>query len=417
MKKVYTSIDIGSDTIKIVVGEMINNTINILASRACPSKGIRKGLVVDANLAVNSIKDGIKEINNELGFNIRKVIVNVPTYNAKFLYVQSSIDIESEDKIITNSNITSLIKKAVVGKLDSDYELVTVNPLDFIIDNKKNNSKIVGKKANHVDMKAIMISTPKKNIYSVLAVMEGASLEVVDITVSGICDYYEAKVPSLDKKLGAVINLGHDVTTVSIINKGKLMNTEMLQVGGRNIEKDICKVFGVSIFESRTIKEKFALAHKRFSQLVDTYEVKNTYDENIKLNQLEVSEVAMARLEEILDMAKNQIFSLTKQDINYIIVVGGLTEMKAFKYLVYEIFGKDAIMFNEDILGVRDNKWITALGMIKYLDDRLEMKGSNYNGISESDEELLITPKSKRKDTNKFISKIFNNFISNKEDK
>lgn len=417
MKKVYTSIDIGSDTIKIVVGEIINNNINILASRACPSKGIRKGLVVDANLAVNCIKDGIKEINNDLGFEIHKVIVNIPTYNAKFLYVQSSVDIETEDKIITSSHISTLIKKAVVGKLDSDYELVTVNPLDFILDNKKNNYKIVGKKASHVDMKAIMISTPKKNIYSVLAVMEGASLEVVDITVSGICDYYETKTLNLDKKLGAIINLGHDVTTVSIINKGKLMNTEMLQIGGRNIEKDICKVFGVSIFEARTIKEKFALAHKRFSQLVDTYEVKNTYDENIKLNQLEVSEVVMARLEEILDMAKNQIFSLTKQDINYIIVTGGLTEMKAFKYLVYEIFGKDAIIFNEDILGVRDNKWITSLGMIRYLDDRLDMKGAEYIGITDEEEELLITPKSKRKDTNKFISKIFNNFISNKEDK
>ena len=102
MKKVYTSINLGSDTIKFVVGELYNNKINLLSSYEITSKGIRKGLIVDANLVINSIKDGIKEINKNLGIEIKKVIVNVPSYNAKFLYVTSSITNENEDKIITS---------------------------------------------------------------------------------------------------------------------------------------------------------------------------------------------------------------------------------------------------------------------------------------------------------------------------
>lgn len=78
----------------------------------------------------------------------------------------------------------------------------------------------------------------------------------------------------MDKKVGAIINLGHDTTTVSIINKGKFMNTEIIQIGGRSIDKDLACVFGISIFDARTIKEKFAVAHKRYAQIGETYEVK-----------------------------------------------------------------------------------------------------------------------------------------------
>jgi hypothetical protein len=58
-----------------------------------------------------------------------------------------------------------------------------------------------------------------------------------------------------------------------IINRGKIMNTEVLQMGGKNIEKDIAYVFGVSVFDARSLKEKFASSHKRFCQLNDVYEV------------------------------------------------------------------------------------------------------------------------------------------------
>lgn len=365
MKKVYTSINLGSDTIKFVVGELYNNKINLLSSYEITSKGIRKGLIVDANLVINSIKDGIKEINKNLGIEIKKVIVNVPSYNAKFLYVTSSITNENEDKIITSKMVANLIKKSVYSKLANDYELLTVIPLDFVIDGNKGNNKAVGIKGTEIEFKGIMISTPKKNIYSVISCIEGASLEVADITFDGIGDYFEVRNANLDKKVGAIINLGHDTTTVSIINKGKFMNTEIIQIGGRSIDKDLACVFGISIFDARTIKEKFAVAHKRYAQIGETYEVKNNLGEMIKLNQYEVSQVTMERLIELLNLAKKQILLLTKQNINYIVFTGGLTEIKNFRNLCYEIFGKDVIIYSMNTLGIRDNKYTTSLGMIK----------------------------------------------------
>ena len=72
----------------------------------------------------------------------------------------------------------------------------------------------------------------------------------------------------------------------------------------------------------------------------DVYEVKNTAGEVIKLNQIEVTEIVMDRLAELLRLAQKQILLLTKQNISYIVITGGLTEIRAFKNLVYEILGK-----------------------------------------------------------------------------
>lgn len=417
MRKIYTSIDIGSDTIKFVVGELLNNDINILAANTIKSKGIRKGLIFDPNLAVNAIKDGIKEINDSLGVPIKKVIVNVPNYNAKFMFVTGSIDITSENEIITSDDISKVIKNSIYSKLAVDYDLVTVIPAQYLVDGERVD-KPIGKKGKKLEIKAIMVSVPKKNIYSVLNVVEGAGLEVVEIVLSGLADYYEVRNKSLENKVGAIINLGHETTNVSIINKGKFINTETIQLGGINIEKDLSYIFNINVFDGRILKEKFASSHKRFSQLNDVYEAKNTIGETLKLNQLEVSEVVMSRLKEILEYAKKQILLLTKQNIGYIIITGGLTEIKAFKNLAFEIFGKSVIIYSMETLGVRDNKYITALGMIKYFCDKMEQRGKEYSMLDEVEVINLETPSSnKNKKDNMIFTKFIENFITNKEEK
>ena len=413
MKKIYTAIDIGSDTIKFVVGEYFKNKLNILATYEQKAKGIRKGLIVDPNLAINSIKDGIKEINNNLGIDIKKVIVGVPSYNAKFMFVTSEIEITGD--AITTDDVNNLIKASVYSKVEQDYELITVLPLTFLIDGEKE-TKVVGKTGNKLEIKGIMISAPKKNVYSVLSVMEGAGLEVVDITVSALGDYYEVRNNNLDKNIGAIINLGHETTNVSVFSRGKLMNTETIQLGGINVDKDLAYMFNINVFDAREIKEKFASSHKRFIALNDVYEVKNTAGEVIKLNQIEVTEIVMDRLAELLRLAQKQILLLTKQNISYIVITGGLTEIRAFKNLVYEIFGKDVIIYTEDTLGVRNNKYTTAVGMIKYFADKMETRGKEYSMVDREDEELLINPNNKNKKDRTKITKIFGSFIGTKED-
>ena len=414
MKKIYTSIDIGSDTVKFLVAEEYEGKFYVLASCVIKSKGIRKGLIVDSNLAVNTIKDGIKRINDELGFEIKKVLINVPDYNVKFMYVTGKTQVNG---VVGTDDINKVIKDSVYGKIDKEYELVTVIPLEFVLDEKEGIEYPCGMNGKELNLKGIMVTVPKKNIYSVISVVEGTGLEVVDITLSGLSDYYQVGNKKLDTKLGAVINLGHETTNVSIINGGKLMNTETIQLGGLNIENDIAYVFGTNIIDARKIKERFATCHKRFTNLNEVYELENNIGEKVKLNQLEVTEVVMSRMVEILNYAKKQIMLLTKRDVQYIILTGGLTEIKSFKNLVFEILGKDVIIYVMNEIGIRDNKYTTAMGMIKYYAEKMAVRGKEYSMISLEDEQLLLTPDDKKRKEKVVVAKMFKGFIRNKEEK
>ena len=416
MKKIYTSIDIGSYSIKIIVGEYFDNKLNLLAASCVSSKGIKKGLIVDPNLVIESINEGINEVNEKLGIDVKKVIVNVPDYNAIFKQVSGSVDIRNENNIITSDDIGRVIKDSVYNQLDPGYELVTVVPTSYIIDDNTETSKPVGKSGQKLEIKGIMITTPKKNIYSVLSVIEAAGLEVADITISGLSDYYEVRTDRLDSRTGALINLGHETTTISIFESANILDNETLQIGGINVEKDISYVFGVDREDGRTLKEKFASSHKRFCQLNEIYEVKNTIGELVKLNQLEVSEVTMSRMMEIMNLAKKQIRNLTDKEIEYIVLTGGLTEIKSFKNLAYDVFGKDIIIYNVTQMGARNNKYTTALGMIKYFVHKMESRGREYSMFSIEDEVSLITPDKKIKKEN-MVNKIFGSFVAGKEDK
>lgn len=420
MKKIYSSIDIGSYSIKFVVAEYFNHKFHVLASYSVRTKGLKKGLIVEPNLVIDCIKEGINEINEMLGIEIKKVIVNVPDYNVNFKTVTGSTNI-MENNVVTASDVSKVIKDSIYNQLDDNCELVTLVPVEYSIDDNIVVGKPIGKNGKKLEIKGIMISTPKKNIYSVLSVLEGAGLEVVDIVVNGLAGYHEIKTDKTDKEDGAIINLGHETVTVSIFENGKLVNNETLQIGGINVEKDLAYVFGLSVLDGRTLKEKFASSHKRFCQLNEIYEIKNTIGEVIKLNQLEVSGVAMSRMIEILNLAKKQIRQLTNHEINYIILTGGLTEFKSFKNLAYEIFGKDVIIYTVTSLGCRDNKFVNALGMIKYFVDKIESRGKMISMVDIEDETTLITPNNKLKKDNLrdniIVNKIFGSFIANKEDK
>ena len=200
-------------------------------------------------------------------------------------------------------------------------------------------------------------------------------------------------------------------------NKGCIMNTETIQLGGTNIDKDLAYMFNINIFDARVIKEKFASSHKRFIALNDIYMVKNTAGEEIKLNQIEVTEIVMDRIVEILNLARKQILLLTKQNISYIVITGGLTEIRAFKNLVYEILGKDVIIYNEDTLGIRDNKYITAIGMIKYFIYKMESRGREFSMFSLEDEMALVNPSNRKSKKDNMVNKIFGSFVVGKEDK
>ena len=128
---------------------------------------------------------------------------------------------------------------------------------------------------------------------------------------------------------------------------------------------------------------------------------------------MELSKVVEARCEEILKIAKKELKNLTKREIRYIIITGGVSELAGFQYTVEEVLGIKARVCNITTMGIRHNKYSSALGAIKYFDDKLMLRGKSYNMMSNEDIDILMSTEQKITANENIIGKVFGHFFDN----
>lgn len=382
MRHVYTSIDIGTDTIKVAVCQLFNNKLNLLAASSVKSEGIKKGLIVNPEAAKKKIEQALDEVEEMLGITLKKVIVSIPSYNAEFKLINGKTTI-NEDVGVLGKDIARVLDNAITNEPLLDREVVNVLPIDFGIDEEKGIIDPKGKTGKVLTVRTVIATTPKKNIYSVVSLLENLGLEVVDISLNPVGDINIFKSKTTEEQVGAVVNIGYDTTSVSIYNKGIVIKNSIIDLGSRNIDNDISYMYKVSGTEAVKLKEKFALAHKRYASKSDFYEMNNKLGEKIKINQFELSEIVMSRIEEILVLARKEINLLTKREVDYIIITGGTSSMDNFQVISEEVLGNNASVGHIRVLGVRNNKYSSVVGNIVYFINKLRLRSIDYTMIDE----------------------------------
>lgn len=413
MKKIYTSVDIGSDTIKMVTAQIIGEDINILASVDMHSGGIKKGLVVDAGKALVSAKEALMKLEEKLGIKITKAIASVPCNNASFSLVSGTIELDN-NSVISGNDIIKVLKKAIEGKIVENYELINTIPIDFEVDGTVGIKDPKGMAGSIMNVKAILITAPNKNVYSVVSLLQNIGLNVVDVCFNSMGDYEIIRNNRYDSDVTSIINIGCETTTLSIFNKGILMNTKVLLMGSKNIDKDLNYMYKISLRDSKKIKENFALAHKRFASNAERIDIINNESKKIKLNQMEVSMVCSERLLEIIKISKNELKSLTNKEISYIMITGGASEIRGLNTLINEIGNRRINLVDMNIIGARKNRFSSSVGMIKYFNNKLDFRGRSYSMLDEKDEIKLTTyNKDEIKESNSSRKKIFGHFFDN----
>lgn len=412
MEHIYTSIDIGSDSIKVAVCQLFNNKLNLLGASSVKSKGIRNGLIVDSELASESIKKALVQVEDMLGIEIKKIIASISNESAEFVLTKGKINIGSGNPISGN-DITKVLNNAIKNSDLGSKEIVNILPVDFCIDDKMVLQDPKGKEASSLSVRAVVCVAPKKNIYTVLKVLEGIGIEVVDISLNSVGDIYALKNKDNINSVGAVVNIGFETTTVSIYNKGIILKNAIINMGSQTIDRDISYVYKIDINEAIKIKEKFALAHKRFASKNDYYEVVNKYDEKIKISQYEISELIMSKIEDILVSVRKEINALTNSNVNYIIVTGGTSSMDNFDIIAEEVLGNISTVGSVKVLGVRNNKYSSVVGNIIYFIGKLKLKNLNYTMIDEDELEEINDSKNIMNVINEtMLGKVFGYFFN-----
>ena len=412
MSNIYTSIDLGTNSIKIVVCEKHNNSFHVLASVSSKSQGIKNGQIEDTKLAVSSVKNAFKKVNAMLGIKISKVIACIPPAGCHMSIVVGSCDVDDYE-CITGTDVRNVLKDALVGHIDEEYEVITASPISFTVDDKENIKDPKGMAGKSLEAKVVVSTLPKEPLYRILQVLKLAGLETIDMAYSSTGDYYTIQNKSNSDIVGAVINIGEKSTNISVFNKGIQINNAVIPIGSFNVDQDISYIFKLHLNDSRKLKETFAVADSNYADNNDVMQCKTMADEDKEISQVGISKVVEARIEEILKLAKNEIKNLTKREIRYIIITGGLSELAGFQYLVENVFGLEAKVCNISVIGLRHNKYSSAFGVIKYFDAKLSLRGRTYNMISDNDKDSLISTGQKVTVNGNIVSRLVGHFFDN----
>ena len=408
MRKIFTALDIGSNTIKVVVGEFIGTKLNILSAVKVTSRGYANNYILDKEALISRIKEAISKTEEELNIKIRKVILNVPTYNLDFKLTDGRVELE--ENVVKSNDIVRLLQDVSKNKIDHKNEIICTLPIMFKVDDEETINPY-GKHGNILYVKSILVSTDKKAIYDLATIVNSCNLDIIDITTTGLVDYYNFKSKELDTKNIAIVNLGSTTTNISIFSKGIFINNKIIDDGGFYIDKEIASVYNLKRNETEYLKEKLALAVINNADEKETITLTNKNGEEITVNQYELSKIVSEKMDNLLKIIKKNINLLTKKEISYIIITGGLSEIKDINLLINNVFNKNGKIGKINNLGARDNSYSVALGMLKYFNSKLLLRNREFSSLTEEEIDAMCTISEKNTSKNSLISRVVGYFF------
>lgn len=389
MRKIFTSIDIGTDEVKAVTVEEYNDKMNVLATASVPSKGVKQGLIVDASLISSAIKKVIKSLESKLGTKINQVLAIVPSNNIDINIGMGEVTSKNEENIIDGEMIYNALEKSLKDNVSKAMEVVSIMPIEYKINDARKVKNPLGLEGNKLAVKSVIVSVPKKNVYSVVSILEGLGIEVIDVTISSIADYYSIKDRESDQDVVAILNMGKEKSVVSVFNKGIIIKDKILPFGGDDLDLVIDTNYKTGN-KSKGIKEDYGVSNRKYADGDEEYQITDKLNNKFTLNQYSLSEVLEFKLVEILKNVKNEINNLTNREISYIIVTGAISSMLGFNALVEDVYGNKGKILSTNVIGIRDSKYSSCYGAVLCFIDKLNLREKEYTMfIDEKVDEML----------------------------
>ena len=412
MRKIMSSLDIGYASIKLIVAEINKKKLYVLTSSIVNNDAVKKDMTIDYDILEGIIKKLLSDAKEKLGIEIKKTLLTIPTDSASFTINRARIDIKNEDNLITVDDMIKVVNLSGKNVVQDNMELVNITPLYYTLDDSSKTDIPVNTFSRSLEVKSIITSSSKDDVYKYLRVLDNLGVSVVDISYDVVGNYFAFKGDDMDTTCGIIIDIGYLSTSISVYNKGVLVNTLKIKVGSLNVLKDISYVYKISLDSAKEVYKKLGLGSSKNANNLEKIELKDNNGDKLIINQVNLSEIIESRVQEILSMAKKQINTLTKRQISYIICTGGIANIGDFDLNVLEIFGKNARIGYINTIGIRDTRYASTFGLIKWYDYNAKLKNYDYSILSFEEQEEFSKEESEAKtSSNSIIGKVFDYFF------
>src|SRR5690625_1862739 len=179
--EILVSLDVGTTEIKVIIGEVLNHSLNIIGVGTAKSKGMRKGAIVDIDQTIQSIHKAIEQAERMVGMHIERVVVGIDGSHVQLQPCHGVVAVQSENREITNEDVTRVIEGAQVISIPPEREIIDVIPREFIVDGYDEINDPRGMIGVRLEMEGTIITCSKTMLHNILKCVEQAGLVVADI--------------------------------------------------------------------------------------------------------------------------------------------------------------------------------------------------------------------------------------------
>ena len=339
-KNLIVGLDIGTSKVVAIVGEITeDNEVEVIGLGTHPSRGLKKGVVVNIESTVQSIQRAIEEAELMAGCQISSVSAGIAGSHIRSLNSHGIVAIR--DKEVTQADVDRVIDAARAVAIPADQKILHIMPQEFLIDQQESIREPVGMSGVRLEAKVHMVTGAVSAAQNIIKCVRRCGLEVDDIILEQLASS-QAVLTEDEKELGVcLVDIGGGTTDIAVFTEGAIRHTAVIPIAGDQVTNDIAVALRTPTQYAEEIKIKYACALTQLASVEETIEVPSVGERPPRrLARQTLAEVVEPRYEELFTLIQAELRRSGFEDLCAagIVLTGGSSKMEGAVDLAEEIF-------------------------------------------------------------------------------
>jgi cell division protein FtsA len=380
-ENLIVGLDIGTTKICAIVGNVTEDGVDIVGIGTSPSRGLRKGVVINIETTVASIKKAVEEAELMAGCEIKSVYAGIAGGHIKGFNSQGVIAIKNRE--VSPDDVRRVIDAAKAIAIPMDREVIHILPQEFIIDDQDGIREPLGMSGVRLEARVHIVTGAVASAQNIIKSCNRAGLDVADIVLEQLASS-EAVISPEEKEIGvALVDIGGGTTDIAIFVDGAIKHTSVLSLGGNHLTNDIAVGLRTPMAEAEKIKQKYGCCYTSMVGKDETIEVPSVGGRKPRvLSRQLLAEILEPRMEEIFTLVNREIIKsgFDDQIASGVVLTGGTSILEGMPELAEQIFNLPVRRGVPQEIGglvdvVNSPVYATGVGLVVY--------GSKNQGIRE----------------------------------
>jgi cell division protein FtsA len=375
--ELIAGLDLGTTKVCAIVGELVDDGVDIIGIGSVPSKGLKRGVVVNIDETVKAIRAAIDQAETMAGCEIRNVYAGIAGSHVTGLNKEGVAAIA--DREVCETDVERVLEQSKAIPLPSDRQVIHVLPQEYIVDHQDGITRPVGMNGVRLEVRVHLVTAATSSVQNIVKCAERCDLSVAEIVLEPLASA-DAVLFEDEKEIGvAVVDIGGGTTDVIVYTQGAAVHTSVIPVGGLNLTSDVATGLRTPLAEAERIKIKYGCAATRMIDPEETIEVPSVGGRPPRTLPREVlTQIIEPRVEEIFTAVHHELCEAGYAEMlpAGLVLCGGSTLLDGMPELGEELLQMPVRRGSPSGVGgladvVKSPAYATAVGLVKYGAERV----------------------------------------------